>query len=132
MNRYYIGHAIVAALGFLTGVVLAMSISPGDALLLIGMGIVFGFSAWALFDQNFGSDWWSFGRPACRKTWEIDKQSENDLMLRKPPWMDLAFWNFRHRQGIRHAIAPTDYWIHRSSRPLHHCYKRLDHSLLHL
>ena len=69
MNRYYIGHAIVAALGFLLGVVFSMVIVPGDALVLIGTGIVFGFSARALFDQNFGGDWfWPFGKSAGRKT----------------------------------------------------------------
>ena len=67
MNRYYIGHAIVAALGFLVGAVLSTSIFPGDALSLIGMGIVFGFSACVLFDQEFGSNWWPFGRPAGGK-----------------------------------------------------------------
>ena len=64
MNRYYIGHAIVAALGFLIGAMIATSISPGAILLLIGMGIVFGFSACVLFDQEFGSNWWPIGRPA--------------------------------------------------------------------
>jgi hypothetical protein len=69
MNRHYIGHVAIAALGFLLGAVFAMSIAPGDALLLIGTGIVFGFSARALFDQDFGRDWlWPFGRPAGRKT----------------------------------------------------------------
>ena len=69
MNRHYIGHVAIAALGFLLGAVFAMSIAPGDALLLIGTGIVFGFSARALFDQDFGGDWfWSFGQPAGRKT----------------------------------------------------------------
>ena len=67
MNRYYIGHAIVAALGFLIGAMIATSISPGAILLLIEMGIVFGFSAWVLFDQEFGSNWWPFGRPAAGK-----------------------------------------------------------------
>jgi len=62
MNRYYIEHAIVAALGFLTGAVFAMTIVSGDVLVLIGTGIVFGFSARALFDQDFGGDWfWPFG-----------------------------------------------------------------------
>jgi hypothetical protein len=51
------------------GAVFAMIIAPGDTLLLIGTGIVFGFSARALFDQDFGGDWfWSFGRPAGKKT----------------------------------------------------------------
>ena len=69
MNRYYIGHVTIAVLGFLMGAVFAMIIAPGDTLLLIGTGIVLGFSARALFDQNFGSDWfWPFGRPAGRKT----------------------------------------------------------------
>ena len=63
MNRYNIEHATVAALGFLTGAVFAMIIVPGDVLVLIGTGIVFGFSARALFDQDFGGDWfWPFGR----------------------------------------------------------------------
>ena len=69
MNRYYIGHVTIAVLGFLMGAVFAMSIAPGDTLLLIGTGIVLGFFARALFDQNFGSDWfWHFGRPIGRKT----------------------------------------------------------------
>jgi hypothetical protein len=68
MNRYRIRHMTIAALGFLTGAVFAMIIAPGDSLLVIGTGIVFGFSARALFDQDFGRDWfWSFGRPAGRK-----------------------------------------------------------------
>jgi hypothetical protein len=68
MNRYYIGHVTLSALGFLMGAVFAMIIAPGDALVLIATGIVFGFSARALFDQNFGGDWfWPFGRPAGRK-----------------------------------------------------------------
>jgi hypothetical protein len=67
MNRYHIGHAIVAALGFMIGTVLATSISPGNTLMLIGMGVVFGYSASVLFDQNFGSEWWPFGRPAGGK-----------------------------------------------------------------
>lgn len=69
MNRHYIGHVAIAALGFLFGAVFAMSIAPWDAPLLIGSGIVFGFSARALFDHNFGGDWfWPFGRPTGRKT----------------------------------------------------------------
>jgi hypothetical protein len=69
MIKHYAGQAIVAALGFLMGAVIAMSIAPGDTLLLVGTGIVFGFSARALFDQNFGGDWfWPFGRPSGRKT----------------------------------------------------------------
>ena len=60
---------IVVALGFLFGAVFAMVVAPGDARVLIGTGIVFGFSARALFDQNFGGEWfWPFGRPAGRKT----------------------------------------------------------------
>ena len=69
MSRYYIGHVAIAALGFLLGAVSAKSIAPGDALLLMGTGIVFGFSARALFDHNSGGDWfWPFGRPAGRMT----------------------------------------------------------------
>jgi hypothetical protein len=68
MNRNYIEHAIVAALGFLTGAVFAMTIVSGDVLVLIGTGIVFGFSARALFEQDFGGDWfWPFGQPAGMK-----------------------------------------------------------------
>jgi hypothetical protein len=67
MNRYYIGHVIVAALGFMIGAVLATSIFPGGTISLIGMGIVFGFSACVLFDQEFGSNWWPFNRPADGK-----------------------------------------------------------------
>jgi hypothetical protein len=69
MYRHNIGHVAVAALGFLLGAMFAMSIAPGDALLLIGTGIVFGFSARALFDQHSGGDWfWSFARSTGRKT----------------------------------------------------------------
>lgn len=69
MIKHYAEHAVVAALGFLMGAVLAMSIAPGNTLVLIGTGIAFGFSARALFDQNFGGDWfWPFGRPAGGKT----------------------------------------------------------------
>ena len=68
MNRYRIRHVTMAALSFLIGAVCAMIIAPGDTLLAIGTGIVFGFSARALFDQDSGSDWsWSFGRPTGRK-----------------------------------------------------------------
>jgi hypothetical protein len=69
MSRYYIGHVTIAALGFLMGAVLAMIIVPGNALVLTGTGIVFGFSTCAFFDQDFGGDWfWPFGRPDRRKT----------------------------------------------------------------
>jgi hypothetical protein len=45
-----------------------MTIVSGDVLVLIGTGFVFGFSACALFDQDFGGDWfWPFGRPAGMK-----------------------------------------------------------------
>ena len=65
MIKHYAEHAIVAAVGFLLGAVFALIIAPGVALALIGTGIVFGFSACALFDQYFGGDWfWLFGRPA--------------------------------------------------------------------
>jgi hypothetical protein len=44
-----------------------MSIAPGDALVLMGAGIVFGFSACAMFDQNSRGDWfWPFS--AGKKT----------------------------------------------------------------
>jgi hypothetical protein len=69
MTKRYTEQIIVAALGFLMGAVIAISIAPGDTLLLVGTGIVFGVSARALFDQNFGGEWfWPFGRPAGRKT----------------------------------------------------------------
>jgi len=68
MVTHYATQAIVAALGFLLGAVFAMVIAPGDSLALIGTGIAFGFFARALFDQNFGGDWfWPIGRPAARK-----------------------------------------------------------------
>jgi hypothetical protein len=68
MNRYYIAHLTITALGFLMGAMLAMMIAPGDTLVLIGTGIVFGFFARKLFDQDFGGDWfWPFGQPAGRK-----------------------------------------------------------------
>jgi hypothetical protein len=57
MNRYYIGHVTISAVGFLMGAVLAMIIAPGDGLVLTGAGIVFGLYARTLFDQNFGHDW---------------------------------------------------------------------------
>ena len=69
MTKRYIERLIVVALGFLMGAVIAMIVAPGDALVLIGTGIVFGFSARALFDQNFGGDrFWPFGRSVGRKT----------------------------------------------------------------
>ena len=69
MNRYNIEHVIIAALGFLMGAVFAMVLVPGNALVLIGSGIVFGFSACVFLNQEFGGDWfWPFGRPAGRKT----------------------------------------------------------------
>ena len=68
MNRYRIRHVTIAALGFLMGAVCAMIIAPGDTLLVIGTGIVFGFSARALFDQDIRGDrFWSFRRPFGRK-----------------------------------------------------------------
>ena len=68
MTKRYTEQVIVAVLGFLMGAVFAMVIAPGDTLLLVGTGIVFGFSARALFDQNFGGEWfWPFGKSAGRK-----------------------------------------------------------------
>jgi hypothetical protein len=67
MNRYNVEHVTIAALGFLMGAVFAMIIAPGDTVVLIGVGAVFGFSARALFDQEFGGDWiWPFGRAATK------------------------------------------------------------------
>lgn len=64
MIKHYTEHAIVAAVGFLLGATSAVIIAPRNALVSIGMGIVFGFSSCALFDQNFGGDWfWLFRRP---------------------------------------------------------------------
>ncbi len=69
MTKRYTEQVVVAALGVLVGAVIAVSIAPGDTLLVIGTGIVFGVSARALFDHNFGGDWfWPFGKPAGRKT----------------------------------------------------------------
>ena len=63
MNKHYAEHAMVAAAGFLLGAVFAMLVATGDTLLLVATGIVFGFAAWALFDQHFGGDWpWPLGR----------------------------------------------------------------------
>jgi hypothetical protein len=67
MSRYYIGHMTVTALGFLTGALLAMSVAPGDTLLLVGTGIVFGFSARTLFDQDFGGKFWPFASLDAKK-----------------------------------------------------------------
>jgi hypothetical protein len=68
MIKHYAEHAVVAAVGFLMGTVFALSITPGDTLLVLVIGVVFGFSANALFDQDFGGDWfWPFGRPVAIK-----------------------------------------------------------------
>ena len=69
MNGNHIKHVPFAVLGFLMGAVFAVVVAPGDTLLLIGTGIVFGLFASTLFEQGFGSDWsWPFGRPAREKT----------------------------------------------------------------
>jgi hypothetical protein len=69
MSKRYIEQLIVAALGFLMGAVIAMSIAPGDVLMVIPLGIIFGFSARALFDQDFGGEWfWPFGRATGGET----------------------------------------------------------------
>ena len=69
MDRHYIGRVTTTALGFLIGAVFAIIIAPGDTLLIVGAGIVFGFFARALFDQGFfGYSLWVFGKPAGRKT----------------------------------------------------------------
>jgi hypothetical protein len=69
MTKRYTEQVIVAVLGFLMGAVFAMVIAPGDTLLLVGTGIVFGFSARALFDQDFGGEWfWPFGRATGGRT----------------------------------------------------------------
>ena len=68
MNGNPVKHASFAVLGFLMGAVFAVVVAPGDTLLLIGMGIVFGLFGSTLFEQGFGSDWsWPFGRPARGK-----------------------------------------------------------------
>jgi hypothetical protein len=68
MDRHYIRRVTITALGFLMGAVFAMTIAPGDTLLIVGTGIVFGFSARALFDQRFLGDWsWPFGKSTGRK-----------------------------------------------------------------
>jgi hypothetical protein len=68
MNRYYIRHVTIAALGVLMGAAIALLLAPGDTLVLIAMGIVFGYSAHAVFNQDFGDNWsWPFAdRPARR------------------------------------------------------------------
>ena len=67
MIKHYAEHAIVTAVGFLMGAVFAMNIAPGDTLLVVGTGIVFGFAARALFDQGFLGHW-PFRKSAGRKT----------------------------------------------------------------
>ena len=68
MIKHYAEHAIVVAVGFLMGTVFALSITPADTLLVLVIGVVFGFFANALFDQDFGGDWfWPFGRPAVAR-----------------------------------------------------------------
>lgn len=69
MTMHSLEQATIVALGFLLGAVFATSIAPGNMLMLMGTGIVFGYFARALFDQEFGGDWfWPFGRPSGRKT----------------------------------------------------------------
>jgi hypothetical protein len=66
MNRYCIGHGIVVTL--LIGAAFALIIVPGNSLVLMGTGIVVGFSALVLFAQDFGGHWlWPFGRQASGK-----------------------------------------------------------------
>ncbi len=67
MDRYYVGRVTITGLGFLMGAVIAMSIVPGDTLVVVGTGIVFGFSARALFDQGFLGHW-PLRKSAARKT----------------------------------------------------------------
>ena len=55
MTKRYTEQVIVAVLGFLMGAVFAMVIAPGDTLLLVGTGIVFGFSARALSVRTSGA-----------------------------------------------------------------------------
>ena len=81
MDRHYIGHVTLTALGFLMGAVFAMLIAPGDSLLVIGTGIVFGFSARALFDQGFLGHWIRVNRRSGR-LWHRNQARANDN-----PWM---------------------------------------------
>lgn len=67
MDRHYIGRVTITALGFLMGAVIAMSIAPGDTLLVVGIGIVVGYSVGALFDQGF-LGYWPLGKSAGRET----------------------------------------------------------------
>ena len=68
MSRYYVRHVTIAVLGFVIGAVFATIVAPGSALVLIATGTAFGFAACALFDQDFGGDWfWPFGRRVARK-----------------------------------------------------------------
>ena len=68
MDRHYIGRVTATALGFLMGALLAIVIAPGDTLLIVGTGVVFGFFARALFNQGFlGYSLWVCGKPAGRK-----------------------------------------------------------------
>jgi hypothetical protein len=91
MSRYYIGHLIIAALGFLMGAVFATIIAPGDVLVLIGTGIVFGFSARAMFDQDFGGNWfWPFGRPFARKALAAKPSIGQALLANNCDWLTIT------------------------------------------
>jgi hypothetical protein len=91
MNRYYIGHVTIAALGFLMGTVFATIIVPGDVLVLIGTGIVFGFSARAMFDQDFGGDWfWPFRRPFARKALATTPSIGQAILANKCDWLTIT------------------------------------------
>jgi hypothetical protein len=69
MDKHHLSHAMVTALGFLLGAGIAMAIVPGDNLVLLATGVVFGYFTRTLFDQEFGDESpWPLGGPAGRKT----------------------------------------------------------------
>ena len=68
MWLYRVEHAVVMALGFLGGAILAMCVAPGDILLALVAGIVLSFFAFEFLDQNLGGElFWPFARTRGKK-----------------------------------------------------------------
>jgi len=53
MRRHRVERSIVMGLGFLAGVALAVSITPGDIFLWVATGFVLGLFGHALFDTSY-------------------------------------------------------------------------------
>ena len=69
MWLYRIEHIVVMMLGFLVGAVLAISVVPGDILLVVVAGIVLGYFAHAFLDQNLGGElFWPFAKASGKKS----------------------------------------------------------------